>query len=159
MAKQTKPPIADRAKQAKSEKCEDDAYWEKYPAAPPPPRDITSHPYIRRMPADERAAFAAAIQGLEAKLDHIRDTVRGVVKTFHTGLFLHGEGGTSKSYTVLKELQALRAKYVLHNTRLTGRGLVDALKRAPTDIHVIEDAETLLDDKKSFGVLRSALWS
>ena len=96
---------------------------------------------------------------LESKLDHIGDAVKGIVKHFHTGLFLYGEGGTGKSYKVLETLRALQAKYVYHNTRLTARGLVDALERAPTDIHFIEDAETLLDDKKSFGVLRSALWS
>lgn len=101
----------------------------------------------------------AHLESLEGKLDHVRDLVRGVARHFHTGLFLHGEGGTSKSYTVLQELKDLRAKYVYHNTRLTARGLVDSLQRSPTDIHFIEDAETLLEDKKSFGVLRAALWS
>jgi hypothetical protein len=96
---------------------------------------------------------------LESKLDHIGDAVKGIVKHFHTGLFLYGEGGTGKSYKVLETLRALQAKYVYHNTRLTARGLIDALERAPNDIHFIEDAETLLDDKKSFGVLRAALWS
>lgn len=96
---------------------------------------------------------------LESKLDHIGDAVMGIVKHFHTGLFLYGEGGTGKSYKVLETLRALQAKYVYHNTRLTARRLVDALERAPSDIHFIEDAETLLDDKKSFGVLRAALWS
>ena len=96
---------------------------------------------------------------LKSKLDHIGDAVKGIVKHFHTGLFLYGEGGTGKSYKVLETLRALQAKYVYHNTRLTARGLVDALERAPSDIHFIEDAETLLDDKKSFGVLRAALWS
>lgn len=96
---------------------------------------------------------------LEGKMQHVRDAIRGVVKSFHTGLILWGEGGTSKSYTVLDELQKLDARYVYHNTRLTARGLVDSLERNPNNIHLIEDAETLLDDKKSYGVLRSALWS
>jgi hypothetical protein len=107
------------------------------------------------MTPDEQASLAK----LESKLDHVRAAVRGVVKEFHTGLFLHGEGGTSKSYTVMKELETLRCKYTYHNTRMTGRGLVDELQRAPGDVHFIEDAETLLDDRKSWGVLRSALWS
>jgi hypothetical protein len=50
-------------------------------------------------------------------------------------------------------------KYELHNSRLTGRGLVESLADHPTDIHVIEDAETLLEDKRAWGVLRSALHS
>jgi hypothetical protein len=99
------------------------------------------------------------LENLRGKLTHVRDAVRGVAKDFHTGLLLWGEGGTGKSYTVLEELQKLKAKYVYHNARITGRGLVDALERAPTDVHLIEDAETLMDDKKAWGVLRSALWS
>lgn len=96
---------------------------------------------------------------LESRFQIIRDAVEGVVRYFHTGLFLWGEGGTGKSFTVLDHLQRLKCSYKLHNSRLTGRGLVDELAAAPAKIHVIEDAETLLDDKKSFGVLRSALWA
>lgn len=104
---------------------------------------------------DERDHLAS----LDGKLDHIRDVVRGVIQQFHTGAFLYGEGGTSKSYTVQKELERQKAKYILHNSRITGRGLFDVLQRHPSDIHFIEDAETLLDDRKAFGVLRSAFWS
>jgi hypothetical protein len=82
-----------------------------------------------------------------------------VVKSIRTGFYLWGDGGTSKSYTVLDELQKLKANYVIHNSRMTGRGLVDALQRLPTSVHVIEDCETIFDDKRAWGVLRSALWS
>jgi hypothetical protein len=99
------------------------------------------------------------LKTLEGKLTHMKDAVRGVVKGFYTGLVLWGEGGTGKSYTVVRELKAQKAKYTHHNTRITGRGLVDALQRSPSDIHLIEDADTLLDDKRAWGVLRSALWS
>ena len=99
------------------------------------------------------------LESLEGKLSVIRDAVRGVVSEFHTGFILHGEGGSGKSYTVLNELQRLQADYVYHNTRMTGRGLVNALQRAPSGIHLIEDAETLLDDRNAWGVLRSALHS
>jgi hypothetical protein len=99
------------------------------------------------------------LHNLEEKFKHIRDAVRGCVKDYHTGVCLHGEGGTGKSFTVAEELQSLKAKYVLHNSRLTGRGLVDALERAPSDLHVVEDAETLLGDRRAWGVLRSALHS
>jgi hypothetical protein len=105
--------------------------------------------------ADESAALAT----LEQRLNHIRDAVRGVVKGYQTALFLSGEGGTSKSYTVTQTLQELKCKYVLHNSRLTARGLVDALESQPTCIHMIEDAETMMADKNTPGVLRSACWS
>ena len=77
----------------------------------------------------------------------------------HTGLFLSGAGGVGKSHTVIDELHAQRAKYVLYNSRLTARGLVDVLAANPDDIILIEDAETLFRDPKSAGVLRSALCS
>jgi hypothetical protein len=99
------------------------------------------------------------LESLRPKLQVIRDLVRGVVKKFSTGLYLWGEGGTSKSYTVLHELQALKADYVLHNSRMTGRGLVDTLQNFQTSVHVIEDCESIFDDRRAWGVLRSALWS
>jgi hypothetical protein len=109
----------------------------------------------RELTRDERAT----LRTLEGKMLHVRTAVRGVARDYHTGLLLHGEGGTGKSYTVLDELKRLGAKYTLHNSRITGRGLVDSLARSPDDVHVIEDAETMIDDKRAWGVLRSALWS
>lgn len=112
-------------------------------------------PPIPKMNADEKAA----LESLEAKAIHIRTSVRQVVKGFATGLFLWGEGGTGKSYNVLEELRQLKSHYILHNSRLTARGLVDSLEEFPHHIHFIEDAETLFADKNAAGVLRSALWS
>ena len=99
------------------------------------------------------------LANLESKLSHVRDVVRGIVKGFHTGMMLWGSGGTSKSYSVLEELKALKASHILHNSRITARGLVDVLERNPSIVHVIEDAESLMVDKNAPGVLRSALWS
>jgi hypothetical protein len=42
---------------------------------------------------------------------------------------------------------------------MTGRGLVDALQQRPSSCHVIEDCESIFDDRRAWGVLRSALWS
>jgi hypothetical protein len=101
----------------------------------------------------------ARLQDLKPKLKLVRDRVRGVAQSLHTGLYLWGEGGTSKSYTVLDELKKRKADYVVHNSRMTGRGLVDTLQRLPSTVHVIEDCESIFDDKKAWGVLLSALWS
>src|SRR5262245_26537955 len=98
----------------------------------------------------------ARLTELGPKLKLIRDRVRGVVKSIHTGFYLWGEGGTSKSYTVLDELQTLKADYVVHNSRMTGRGLVDTLARLPSSVHVVEDCESIFDDRRAWGVLRSA---
>jgi hypothetical protein len=96
---------------------------------------------------------------LEPKHKLVRDRVRGVVESIHTGFYLWGDGGTSKSYTVLDELQKEKADYIIHNSRMTGRGLVDTLCRLPSSVHVIEDCESIFDDRRAWGVLRSALWS
>ncbi len=107
------------------------------------------------MNEDDKVALAR----LHPKLELVRDRVRGVASYLHTGFYLWGKGGTSKSYTVLEELQAQKADSVLHNSRMTGRGLVDVLEDLPESIHVLEDVETLFDDKRAWGVLRSALHS
>lgn len=109
------------------------------------------------MALDENDKFA--LDSLEKKQNHLRTAVLSLVTEYQTGLFVHGEGGTGKSYIVQQELDKLKASYVIHNSRITARGLVDELEANPTAIHWIEDAETLLDDKNSFGVLRSACWS
>jgi hypothetical protein len=101
----------------------------------------------------------AALDELLPKHQLIRDRVHGVVRGIHTGFYLWGEGGTSKSFTVIDELQVQKADYILHNSRMTGRGLVDTLQDFKTSIHVIEDCESIFDDKRAWGVLRSALWS
>jgi hypothetical protein len=110
---------------------------------------------VLTLSAEDQARLAE----LEPKHQLIRDRVRGVVKSIHTGLYLWGDGGTSKSYTVLDELQKQKADYVVHNSRMTGRGLVDTLAMLPTSVHVLEDCESIFDDKRAWGVLRSALWS
>ncbi len=101
----------------------------------------------------------AHLDKLEPKLELIRTRVKGVCEHLHTGLYLWGEGGTSKSYTVDEALKANQANYRLHNSRMTGRGLFDTLHDDPTAIHVLEDVESMFGDKMAWGVLRSALWS
>jgi hypothetical protein len=94
---------------------------------------------------------------LMPKLTLIRDHVRKVCRGLATGLYLFGPGGCGKSFTVTDELEAEKAIYHLHNSRITGRGLFDVLRRFPDDIHLVEDAETLFHDAQAAGVLRSAL--
>lgn len=95
----------------------------------------------------------------ESKLTLIRDYVRGVVLRFATGFFLCGNGGISKSHTVLAEMEKLGADYKLFNSRMSGRGLFQALAEYPGTTHILEDMERVTADKDSQGVLRSALWS
>ena len=71
------------------------------------------------------------LQSYEGKLTLIRDYVRGVVLRFATGFFLCGNGGISKSHTVLNEMEKLGADYKLFNSRMSGRGLFQSLAEYP----------------------------
>src|SRR6266478_5423494 len=101
----------------------------------------------------------AALESLKGKQNAIREAVTELVHGYHTGLFLWGEGGLGKSFIVQQTLEEMRAHTKLHNTRMSAKGLIDVLEEFPSHIHWIEDAESLMDDKKALGVLRSACWS
>jgi hypothetical protein len=95
---------------------------------------------------------------LETKFQLVRDFTNQVVNGYTTGLCLYGAGGCGKSYTVIRELDRQRANYKLFNSRMTGRGLYNALERFPDSVHLLEDMEQIAHDPGARGVLRSALW-
>jgi hypothetical protein len=49
--------------------------------------------------------------------------------------------------------------WVNHQGRITPKGLVKEMARFPQSLHLVEDAETMFDDKNCWGVLRMALHS
>ena len=95
---------------------------------------------------------------LKQKWQLIRDRTTGVAMGFSNGFYLSGSGGIGKSFTVLGELRRQQRDYKLHNSRMTGRGLYDALEEFPNSVHVLEDIESIISDRVALGVLRSALW-
>ncbi len=105
------------------------------------------------------AADPEALASLERKMQHVRTRVTGVAKGYSTGYYLCGSGGIGKSYTVLRCLDELEAAYRRFNSRMTARGLFQALEKAPDAVHVLEDMERLTKDRDAQGVLRSALWA
>lgn len=95
---------------------------------------------------------------LEKRYELVRDRVRGVVSGRHTGFFLGGRGGIGKSRTIADELDRLGVSFILTNSHLTGRGLVDLLQNYPDFFHLIDDIEEAIRDPQAMGVLKSALW-
>lgn len=95
----------------------------------------------------------------EAKLQLVRDYTKGVALGFSNGFFLYGTGGIAKSFTVLGELQRLSVDYKLFNSRMSGRGLFEALAEYPKSVHVLEDMERVVKDKDAQGIIRSACWA
>src|SRR5262249_53563322 len=51
------------------------------------------------------------------------------------------------------------APYQTYNSRITAKGLFDALDRHPDAIHLIEDVERITSDKDAQSLLRAALWA
>lgn len=105
------------------------------------------------------AADQKYLASLEAKLQMVRDYTTSVAHGLTTGFYLFGPGGCGKSYSVLEELDRRKVPYKLFNSRMTGRGLYNALEAYPDGVHVLEDMEQLFRDGGARGVLRSALWS
>ncbi len=99
------------------------------------------------------------LESFESRLATIRDRIVGVSEGWSTGYYLWGEGGVGKSYVVTETLRSIGANSRLTNSRATAKGLFELLERDPDQIHVIEDCESLLDDPKAAGILRSALWA
>jgi hypothetical protein len=106
----------------------------------------------------QRSADKEHLHRLEQKFQLVRDRTGAVVKGYSTGFYLHGNGGIGKSYVVVNELERLQANYKLFNSRMTGRGLYNALEKFPDAVHVLEDMEQIVIDHSAQGVLRSALW-
>lgn len=88
---------------------------------------------------------------LEKRHELVRDRVRGVVSGRHTGFFLGGRGGIGKSRTIADELDRLGVSFILTNSHLTGRGLVDLLRNYPNSFHLIDDIEEAIRDPQAMG--------
>jgi len=98
------------------------------------------------------------LESANRKIEAMLDLVRGVICGSLTGVYIFGPGGIGKTHHTLEELRHSGRQFQPYNSKITGKGLYESLKRAPNAIHVLEDMETLLYDGAALGVLRSALW-
>ncbi len=101
---------------------------------------------------------AENLERLEKKLALIRDRVRSVAFRYNTGFFLHGDGGTGKSFVVQGELESLDTRWIRHNASMSAPGLFEMLHDLPEHTHLFEDMEPLLKNQTAVGYLRSATW-
>jgi hypothetical protein len=103
-----------------------------------------------------------ALEGYKKKCAILRDKVRAAVKGTKLGVMTHGEGGVGKSFQVETAFRDLGLKkdadYILTNSHITTRGLVDLIQKYPSVIHRFEDIETIFQEKSAFGFLRSLGW-
>lgn len=97
------------------------------------------------------------VQEFERKLQIIRDRVKSVVHLYHTACYLVGRPGTSKTFTVKKELRRLDVPWEYRNARMTPMGLFDFIATHPEHILVLDDIGTLFKNEQALQILMAAL--
>jgi len=102
-------------------------------------------------------ADARLINELERKIQIIRDRVSSVVNKYHTACYLVGRPGSSKTYTVKKELDQLKVPYTYRNARMTPMGMFDFIAEHPEHILVLDDIGTLIKNEQALQILLAAL--
>lgn len=100
---------------------------------------------------------------LEKYFRTLKELVKIAVRGRVSGLIVYGEAGLGKTYTVLQTLaemgKRLGEDYIYISTHITPLELVNMLYKYQDRIIVIDDVEKLLEDLKTIGILKSALWS
>ncbi len=97
------------------------------------------------------------LETFDAKLDVIRDRVRGVARKYHTAAYLVGRPGTSKTFTVRDELERLKVPHVIRSARMTPMGLFHFIAEHPKHVIVLDDIPSLFEQKPALQILMSAL--
>ncbi|MCE9562982.1 MAG: hypothetical protein K8U57_13145 [Planctomycetes bacterium] len=119
------------------------------------------------------------------KCQEVSNFTLALIRGTHTGLMLFGAGGNGKSYSVrstlarhgIQEIQPEQTQaepdeeyderaeeygfdtWLNHQGRVTPKGLVKMMARYPNSLHLVEDSETLFDDKNAWGIFRMGLHS
>lgn len=101
--------------------------------------------------------ISSSLDELNSRLTVVRDRVRGVAFGHHTGFYLCGRPGTSKTYTVRTTLDDLNVKYEYLDGHLTPMGLFDLLATFHDRVIVLDDVSQIFADKKALQILLAAL--
>lgn len=94
---------------------------------------------------------------LRSRLTVIRDRVRGVALRHHTGFYLYGRPGTSKTYTVKTTLDSLGVPYHYHIGHLTDLGLFEVLEENHDRILLLDDVSAIFKQRVALQLLLAAL--
>jgi len=102
---------------------------------------------------------ARHLEALAEQHKIIRSRVHQVAMGMYGGYYLYGPGGLGKTYTVRDELDKHGITPEPIDGRVSALALVQALRKFPESVHLVDDCESLLDDKQARNILRQALWS
>ena len=94
---------------------------------------------------------------LNSRLTIIRDRIRGVALRSHTGFYLFGRPGTSKTYTVKTTLDQLNVNYEYFDGHLSAIGLFELLEEHPDSTIILDDVSQLFKNKVALQILLAAL--
>ena len=97
------------------------------------------------------------VQEFEGKLQFIRDRVASVAHQYHTGWYLTGRPGTSKTFTVKQELERLEEQNLYRNARMNAWGLFSLLADHPEHLIVLDDITSLFSSKQAMQIFLAAL--
>lgn len=97
------------------------------------------------------------IQTFEAKLQLIRDRVKSVIHGYHTGAYLVGRPGTSKTYTVREQLEQSDVPWVYQNARMTPMGLFSFIADHPEHVIVLDDIVSLFKNDQAMQLMMAGL--
>lgn len=98
----------------------------------------------------------AALEGLDRRIERIKDRVKSVVFRYHTACYLVGRPGTSKTFTVREELECLKRPFAYRNARMTPMGLFDFIAEHPEHVLVLDDIGTLFKNDQAMQILMAA---
>jgi hypothetical protein len=100
---------------------------------------------------------ASVLKTLHEKHSLIRDRVRAVSLGHANGIYIHGRGGTAKTYLVRTTLEQLGQRYTYSNGHLTEVGFFDLIAENPESTVVLDDVSTLFEKPKALQLLLAAL--
>lgn len=98
-----------------------------------------------------------ALAELDRRLAVVRDRVRGVALGHHTGFYLYGRAGTSKTFTVRATLDAAGRPWSYHKGHLTPIGLFELLEEHPDEVLFLDDVGEMLRKQVGLQILLAAL--
>jgi hypothetical protein len=98
----------------------------------------------------------AALADFQARQQAIADLTLGCIDFNHTGAYISGPPGVSKTHTINNTLRERKASWRLHQ-RITAKPLYLELEQHPGAVHVIDDCEQIFSEKNALTLLRSAL--
>lgn len=109
------------------------------------------------MTTDLSQADLGHLSDFKRLLDIIHDRTLGVAIKNHTGVYLTGRPGTSKTWTVENTLKESGVPFITKNARMSPMGLWTVLRDHPEHVVVLDDMGSLVQDKQTLPILLAAL--